>query len=186
MPVITSYNDGSATNSDNACEFHWGNPSAIISWKPTFSLLYKIYTFELAGKTAEQQCGPDVHPSGKKPACYAQADDKKVFNQAMADAGELPCIGSECEMYLNDDEGWVNIFVVGLSSSGSLVVEENNGRLWTNFSCKYRPIDTRSDEEKAVDDLAGAVGLSRNNSFIICAVKAIKYGKIHGVKWVGE
>jgi hypothetical protein len=79
------------------------------------------------------------------------AVEKPVFTKEMKEANLLPPIGSECQMHLNDDDGWVNVFVVGFNSSGSLVVQEDHGRIWTNFSCEYRPIDSRTDEEKLSD-----------------------------------
>ena len=54
-----------------------------------------------------------------------------------------------------------------------------------NSKIKTRSINTRSDEEKAIDDILGKTYLS-NDRYADSILEAIKAGKIHGVKWVGE
>jgi hypothetical protein len=56
-------------------------------------------------------------------------------------------------------------------------------------SCWVKPIDTRTDTEKAVDDLKGIYTkwlLQPNGSYSNLIVEQIKAGKITGVKWVGN
>ena len=52
-----------------------------------------------------------------------------------------------------------------------------------------RPLDTRTDDQKAIDDIKGNISLrARDGADIVSeeVLEAIKAGKIHNVKWTGK
>ena len=108
-----------------------------------------------------------------------------IFTKAMQDAGELPCIGMEVSF------DRMIVTIVGFTLKGMPVFEMPNGTVdYFNSNNSYRPIDTRTDKEKAIDDLIESyrVGVSDSAAKDACSImmKAIQSGKIHGVKWVGK
>lgn len=105
---------------------------------------------------------------GNKYEWYAfirQIEPQPVFTQAMADNGELPQVGVEC---------------IGTSSRGLVMTEWEKGSIIFSsptytifktsnnieFCCnhllgqdfKYKPIDNRSDKEKAIDEIEKEFG----------------------------
>jgi len=111
--------------------------------------------------------------------------DKSVFTQAMADKNELPPIDSE---YLDED----NQLCKALFHFSSFVI----GQMLDNPPIQQYPvfstarndrvsvIDTRTDKEKAIDDLDKLDYFHKleGEEFINDVIN----GKIHGVEWVGE
>ena len=123
-----------------------------------------------------------------------------VFTQAMADNGELPVVGMECQGYVLADtgeqtpsrSGWVEGRFTGKATA------PNGGKCFL-FTCNMgddyvinanshiKPIDTRTDKEKAIDDLDKFQAASLiSNELSESLLSIIMSGKIHGVKWVGE
>ena len=117
-------------------------------------------------------------------------ETKPVYTQAMKDNGVMPLAGMEC-MVLNDDlvnyeyEKCTVDFIgchIAVYSSESCTERTCNLEF-----IKFKPIDTRTDTEKAIDDLnchSNGDGLTRKASVI--AFELIKAGKIHGVTFTGE
>lgn len=110
------------------------------------------------------------------------------YTQEMYDAGELPRAGMKA-MYDGKE-----VTVIGFKTNGAIVFEMQNG--FTNSMCKptgnhnIKPIDTRTDKEKAIDDLSESYEIwNKKHSilvFIEWFIEDIKAGKITGVKWVGN
>ena len=124
------------------------------------------------------------------------AGDKPVYTQEQADAGELPPVGSyfivtnlEYDSRLIDFLD-LKVEVIGhcdFDKSETVVTFKHPvhgigcGTHGKGYNSWAKPIQT--DEEKAIDDLSNLVGDCESDWGIL---KAIKAGKIHGVKWVGE
>lgn len=112
--------------------------------------------------------------------------DKPVFTQEMADNGELPPVGSK---YL-DEDGQICVMTgvtLTLKVLGEMIEHPRINGLPALSCCEpgdIKPIDNRTDEEKAIDNLGDiADGQIPFRGYII---DAIKEGKIHGVKWEGK
>ena len=114
-----------------------------------------------------------------------------VFTQSMADNGELPQVGMECMLSNGVTYEKATILFV----SDKHVVYLNDDGEW----CKYRsdidvkPIDTRTDKEKAIDEACLIIGDSKRcvdtNINIDCSVaqKAVVITMINnGYRKVGE
>tara|TARA_R110000737_G_scaffold115317_1_gene148182 strand:+ start:172 stop:666 length:495 start_codon:yes stop_codon:yes gene_type:complete len=76
-----------------------------------------------------------------------------VYTQAMCDAGELPLIGMECKLIYCSANYIGTIKYI----STSCVVVKQTGRNYERAisikGLKFRPIDTRTDKEKAVNSV---------------------------------
>jgi len=178
VPINCEFESDEFAYDMQADYFEWSleDPNAIKSWKPNFDALHELYEKETA--TPEKQCGPDVHPSNKKPACYAQADDKPVFKIEMKIGGGK-----------NVDEIYEPGKFVYQGSKYSIFATED-GREYSrrNSKIKTRAIDTRSDYVKAAAGIAKAIRNANisGQTYDGAVCDAIKANKIHGVKWVGE
>jgi len=141
----------------------------------------------------EWKCYQSVSESMTCPNCGDKPDVKKpeskpVYTQAMCDAGELPSVGVECHI---DGTGVIYIIVLTKDSEGDLILTPKEGdKYWQRSNVKYiKPVDTRTDEEKALDGLMDSYwddsNERPNEHSPICfdVLKAIKAGKIHGVTW---
>lgn len=117
----------------------------------------------------------------------ARPVEKPVFTQAMADAGELPNVGMEC----NFD---TSFFTDKNSNNGICeIIAYFKDKVWINiinFECvininviDFKPIDTRSDKEKAIDYME--YSYKKGNS-MADVLNEIHKGYVHGVKWVGK
>ena len=101
-----------------------------------------------------------------------------LFTKAMQGAGELPCIGMEVSF------DRMIVTIVGYTLKGMPVFEMPNGMVDSfNSNNSYRPIDTRSDREKAIDYMkyAYAKGESMEDVFT-----EITKGYVNGVTWSGN
>lgn len=81
------------------------------------------------------------------------ADDKPIFTQAMAVNGELPPVGSECILNLAFDSYPAKVTYIG--NGVGCFINLNNGEEYS-FAMKdtsFKPLDTRTDREKAIDDM---------------------------------
>ncbi len=108
-----------------------------------------------------------------------------VFTQAMADNGELPQVGMELSF-----DGMI-VIVVGFTSKGMPVFEMPNGMVDSfNSNNSYKPIDTRTDKEKAIakaiNNLMFFGDQTQTEQKANETLIAIMEGKVSGVKWVGE
>jgi hypothetical protein len=115
---------------------------------------------------------------------------KPVYTQAMCDAGELPNIGMECMVYLEEEKaevkGWFRGVVCGKFGLLPVIrLDDLDGTegYFDVFSIEnIKPVDTRSNEEKAFDDLLVHCERSSTHDGVINNIlNAIKAGKIHGV-----
>ena len=109
---------------------------------------------------------------------YTTKPAKPIYTQSMADEGVLPSAG----MSFIDTENWHDERFC-LLVHGDNAVYMDNGKYKSAIASECQPIDTRTDTEKAVDDMAVFVGNCESDFNII---NAIKNGKIHGVTFTGE
>ena len=113
-----------------------------------------------------------------------------VYTQEMADNGELPSVGMECLIYnaelMNPEYEKATIDFVGchviVYSSESCTERTCNLEL-----VRFKPIDTRTKKEKAIDELRDFDNsICNDTEWYANFLQAIIDGKITGVKWVGE
>ena len=101
--------------------------------------------------------------NGHEPKIVSYTNDKPVFTQAMADAGELPPVGSK---FLHNGE--VVLCISTTSHDGGVVtfrrITQGNGPdiacCWNNKSWVKPiliPIDTRTPKQKAVDEMMNSL-----------------------------
>lgn len=112
------------------------------------------------GEPADYTKPEGVFVSPLEFGAIADEDGKPVFTQDQADSGELPPVGFRCEFefYLNSDTDWMGCYVIGDTEDGKcIVIHDDEDNLHFAFkdngSIKFRPIDTRTDQEKLVDSL---------------------------------
>lgn len=118
-----------------------------------------------------------------------------VYTQEMADNGELPCTGSLCQGYILADtvtqgvplNQWIDgVYLKAATSANGgrcfLFKGDNNTDYVINAASYIRPIDTRTDEQKAIDDVNNIL-LENEADYTSVIVEAIKAGRIHGVTW---
>lgn len=121
---------------------------------------------------------------------FERPKPQPIFTKAMQEAGEFPSVGMECMVYnaelMNPEYEKAVIDFIGshivVYSSESCTERTCNLEL-----VKFKPIDTRTDKEKAIDDL-------RNADDSVCNdiewhknfLQLIIDGKIHGVTWSGN
>lgn len=83
---------------------------------------------------------------------------KPIYTQAMSDAGELPCVGMECMAKLKHQsyDHWGKVYIIGHSQDGKWLVFSDAFNTLSqhhidNGTYEFKPIDTRTDKEKAFD-----------------------------------
>ena len=92
----------------------------------------------------------------------------------------------------NIDDVYSDCTIKYIGSKYIVFVELATGREFTRklSKLKFKPIDTRTDTEKAIDDLKESYDIwhktPSEKGFIRWFVDDIKGGKITGVKWVGN
>ena len=103
----------------------------------------------------------------------------------MSDNGEFPQVGMEVEV---DGTGVVYVIVLPKDSEGDFILTPKNGdKYWQRSNVQFiKPIDTRTDKEKAVDDIRKITMPDKLTEVEWDIVAAIRSGQITGVKWVGE
>ena len=111
-------------------------------------------------------------------------DKEMIYTKEMHEAGELPKVG----MMVSTEAGE---YVVLLINDKEIVFEDEQGFYISINKHKVKPIDTRTDTEKAVDDLADGISASYSNSKSFKEdarelLDLIKAGKIHGVTFTGD
>jgi hypothetical protein len=79
---------------------------------------------------------------------------KPVFTQAMADAGELPPVGSDFKVDGDQDcdDGYCHMRCVAHHIDGGVIGQDDLARMFWILTGAI-PIDTRTDKEKAVDEM---------------------------------
>jgi len=108
---------------------------------------------------------------------------KPVYTQAMADDGVMPSVGMEV-MHLS-----VKKVVMLLADSNSkYVLKSVNDFYSLALRHDIKPLDTRTDTEKAIDNILALVAATpfkcKEQSKVI--LNEIKAGKVHGVTWSGK
>ncbi|HHZ68863.1 MAG TPA: hypothetical protein EYN54_00950 [Methylococcaceae bacterium] len=107
----------------------------------------------------------------------------------MADNGELPPIGSEfIDMGLNDIGDNTTVLAIAHDLKLERVVYRRGSNLddseyFGAVAHECKPIDTRTDKEKAIDDMKYAYEKGNNMEDVL---SEITKGYVAGVKWVGE
>lgn len=146
-----------------ANEGNWDdNEVKELSWRPP-SMSYENINMPLEFKD-DGYWRPYLLPPlvADKPA--VAINEKPVFTQAMADAGELPPVGSEfmC-LYNSNEKSYARCLSIGITSKGLLVHEfletPSGGRIGEVDSSdgkyprikEFKPLDTRTKKQKAVD-----------------------------------
>ncbi|AHK11797.1 hypothetical protein S349_7 [Shewanella sp. phage 3/49] len=109
-------------------------------------------------------------------AAVKPSDDKPVFTQGMADAGELPPVGSEVLIkYHGDTEPefcsatvefvtYSNLGVVGVVNINGVNLTFDTTPMSNNMA-EINPLDPRTPKQKAVDELAKSIELSTDGSY---------------------
>ena len=87
-------------------------------------------------------------------------ESKPVYTQEMHDNGELPPVGSEClvKKYFEDDAQFQLCFIVGFDKNPEWLVFSGMGSNLNSHHIgdgvyRFKPIDTRTDDEKLRDAL---------------------------------
>lgn len=154
---------------------HWYNPhdgglfefsNMIVGNKPN-SNWYPVCTKELFN-----QCVEDCSNNFGK-------EVKPTYTQAMANHNILPLVGMKC-CYSSLAEVVWNICTVIAYYDGYVWTSDNGIRMLSNT--KFKPIDTRTDTDKAYDDMETAYKTLTLETFISC----IKTGDFHGVTFTGS
>ena len=79
-----------------------------------------------------------------------------VFTRSMADNGELPVVGMDCMIHHEcaAKDSWVKVYIVAVTED--YIISKSNGSAFEQHyhikSLSFKPIDTRTDKEKAIDD----------------------------------
>ena len=115
---------------------------------------------------------------------------KPVFTQAMADAGELPPIGSLfIDVELNDTDDNTAVLAIAHDLPLKRVVYKRGETLQDTeyfgaVAHECKPIDQRTDREKLFDQINSVPRIYIDDANKL--VDDIISGKIHGVEWVGK
>ena len=141
---------GFFTMSCKSVDFSAASPSGfqVIRWRPHLEKSSEVTAEEVAA------LAPSVSDEFNQQNVYPDA--KPVFTQAMADKGELPPVESECMVVVDSTGIFKRYEVMYISNSGAMVlrrVESGIDLVVDIDSCEFKPIDTRTDKEKAVDQM---------------------------------
>lgn len=170
----------------NASDYPWSLSESIhiVKWRPLLEQSKKsAYDVDahVSGDKSKGGVIPNnilgqMHEVDKRETI---APNKPVFTQAMADAGELPPVGSE---FLHNGE--VVLCISTTSHDGGAVtfrrLTQGNGPdiacCWNNKSW-VKPIDPRTPKQKAVDDMMLIIHYSDENEVICSDLYDAKYRK---------
>ena len=113
-----------------------------------------------------------------------QDKEMNVYTKEMQEAGEPPKVG----MMVSTEAGE---YVVLLINDKEIVFEDEQGFYISINKHKVKPIGTRTDTEKAIDDLTVGISASYSNSKSFKEdaremLDIIKAGKIHGITFTGD
>jgi hypothetical protein len=91
-----------------------------------------------------------------------------VYTQEMVDNGELPIVGMEFmgKGYAHNEytKMWFKLEALGIYS-GSVIAESCSEANEVQLYSEIKPIDTRTDKEKAIDELIKCIGSHANNEY---------------------
>jgi len=139
------------------------------------------------------QCVEELSTNFGESQCYAEYKHyfplpaKQVYTQAMADNGELPSVGMECMYkdactgnYIEVEVLFINEWSIVLKQTGEGYGKDVSVAKHVN-DVKLKPIDTRTDKEKAIEEYIVTLPPITVNE-----AELIKKAFDAGVKWVGE
>jgi hypothetical protein len=117
-----------------------------------------------------------------------------TYTKSIWEAGILPCVGMSCMIYYNETDSRFNDFfdceieILAVTGDVFTFINPLKGLGALKLELKIiNPIDTRTDTEKAIDDLLDECKRSSTHDGVINNVfNAIKAGKIHGVTFTGK
>lgn len=144
---------------------------------------------EVAFIACHPQSTPTETPEEKEP--LKPISKPLVYTQEMSDNGVMPSVGMKCIAESKGIGGGSDLVTVSqINDKGQFACIDDNGDYLIHYpnedkSDSFKPIDQRTDTEKAIDSL---------NKFNLCMCKDwqedvigfIKSGEFYGVKWVGE
>jgi len=116
-----------------------------------------------------------------------------IYTKEQYDAGELPKVGMRVLVKLTCTD-FLNISEVECDGAAVDVIFIDNGLAIFRFDRRYiglndqqfQPIDTRTDTQKAIEDLTGEDNCYMNIEEARGLFSVIKAGKIHGVTFSGK
>jgi len=197
IDVITeSWDSGDCHSKTHyASTLNWSNHclNKVIKWRP--SLNHPSAAKPDTKQSAEEKRMDIIGQNGNDGLHYDNTaqqvealavNDKPIFTQAMADAGELPPVGSKVlfdgdscfEFHSEYEQGLVDGGVVeiishfdsGAGNVAAFLFDCNDGRSVScgNNTC-FKPIDTRTDREKAINEMASLISLrTRDGAKEVC------------------
>ncbi len=100
--------------------------------------------------------------------------NKPVFTQAMADAGELPPVGSDFKVDGDEDcdDGYCYLKCVAHHIEGGVIGQDNFSRMHWICSAAL-PLDTRTSKQKAVDEMYKAWDLASVGDEVLDVCEAL-------------
>ena len=114
---------------------------------------------------------------------------KPVYTQEMADSGVLPSVGMKCIAESNGVVGGSYLVTVSqINDKGQFACIDENGDYLIHYpdedkSESFKPIDTRTSKEKAIDYMNYAYNKGQSMEDVF---NEIVKGYVPSVKWVGE
>jgi len=130
-------------NAYEAGSLNWADP-LLTKWSPS------QYQPLIDGIVKEHKDQLAIHKA------LAVNVQRQIFTQAMADNGELPPVGSECLAMVDSSKKFKKYVVMYITNCGSMVlrrIESKIDLIVDIDSCEFKPADTRTDREKAIDEM---------------------------------
>lgn len=110
-----------------------------------------------------------------------------IFTKEMYDAGEQAKAGSRVNLVFNGNESFEEVEIVAITDAYIIAKPGQFEQHYHKSSYSIKPIYTRTDTEKAIDDLREMdESISNNSDWYKNFIDEIKAGKIHGVTFTGE
>ena len=111
--------------------------------------------------------------------------NENIYTQEMYDSGRLPDVGMEALYSFNSGESKFRCDIRYITDRGDVVIysipyECEMIIRYDRESVGLYPIDTRTDKERAVDDLKTFIN-DYSGSIELNILNAIRAGRIHGV-----
>ena len=115
----------------------------------------------------------------------AEKHKQSVFTKEMQDAGKLPEVGMKVKHLAVD-----KFVMLTADANSKYVLKSVNDMYSLALLHDIEAIDNRTDKEKAMDDMWDSYRTCDKSALrpqiVVKLIEAIKSGKVHGVKWVGE
>ena len=153
---------------------------------------YIISPFRYGRKVNTLHTNPDYKASKYDGEFLAKTNESKemIYTQEMKDKGEAPKVGMDV-LYSGEKVEVINIYHIGDSTVLTLINNKTSGVSALYFNSgegvNIDVIDTRTDEEKAIDDLKLSYDNWDNEATekdtLQWIFDDIKAGKVHGVSF---